>query len=146
MRRPGERGSAVVEFSWLAILLMVPLVYAVLAVFDVQRSAFAVSSAARAAGRAFTQAPSEASARGLATQAAALAFRDQHLEPDPRSMHIVCAPDPANCLSPGSVVTVAVSRQVPLPLLPSILGGQRPSIRVAAEHRLPFGTYREDRP
>lgn len=145
MKTPGERGSAVVEFSWLAILLMVPLVYAVLAVFDVQRSAFAVSSAVRAAGRAFTQAPSEASARGLATEAAALALRDQGLEPDARSLRIGCTPDPSNCLSPGSVVTVALSRQVPLPLLPSILGRQPPSIRVAAEHRVPYGTYREDR-
>ena len=36
--RRDERGSAVVEFSWLAILLMVPLVYVMLAVFDVQRA------------------------------------------------------------------------------------------------------------
>jgi hypothetical protein len=146
VRSRDEHGNAVVEFSWLALLLMVPLLYVVLTVFDVQRSAFGVSSAARAAGRAFTQAPSEAVATQRATTAAALALRDQHLDLDRRSLSIVCAPDPTDCLAPGSVVTVAVSHQVPLPLLPSVLGGQRPSIRVEAEHRVPYGTFREDRP
>ena len=61
--RGEEQGSALVEFTWLAILLMVPLLYIVLTVFEVQRAAFGVSTAARAAGRAFTQAPSEAAAR-----------------------------------------------------------------------------------
>ena len=44
-----ERGTALVEVTWLAVLLLVPLVYLVLAVFDVQRSAFAVNAATRAA-------------------------------------------------------------------------------------------------
>lgn len=145
MKARGEAGSALVEFSWLAILLMVPLLYIVLTVFEVQRSAFGVSSAARAAGRAFTQAPSEASAPDRAVAAAALALGDQGLELDTRSLHIACAPEPSNCLGPGSVVTVAVVQQVPLPLLPSVLGGHRPSIRIEAEHTLPYGTFREDR-
>jgi hypothetical protein len=144
--RRGEQGTALVEFTWLAILVMVPLLYFVLAVFDVQRSAFGVSTAARAAGRAFTQAPTEAEAMERAAEAAALALRDQHLEADWRALHVMCAPDPSNCLAPGSVVTVAVSRQVPLPLLPPVLGGQRPSILVQAEHREPYGRFREDRP
>ena len=36
MRLRDQRGSALVEFTWLAILLMVPLLYIVLAVFEVQ--------------------------------------------------------------------------------------------------------------
>ena len=53
MTRPrGEAGSALVEVTWLSILLLVPLVYVVLAVFEVQRAAFAVDAATRAAGRA----------------------------------------------------------------------------------------------
>ena len=58
-RRRGQRGTALVEVTWLSILLLVPLVYVVLAVFEVQRSAFAVNAATRAAGRAYTLAPSE---------------------------------------------------------------------------------------
>jgi hypothetical protein len=35
--------------------------------------------------------------------------------------------------------------QVPLPLMPSALGDSAPSIRVAASHLAPYGTYREGR-
>lgn len=140
-----ERGTALVEFTWLAILLMVPLLYIVLAVFEVQRAAFGVSSAARAAARAFTQAPSEAEAWAQAEAAADLALRDQQAEPG-RSLTVSCRPEPANCLAPGSVVTVEVSARAPLPLLPDFLGEHRPSIDVEARHAVPYGTYREDRP
>jgi hypothetical protein len=146
VRAHTERGSGVVEFTWLAILLMVPLLYLVLTVFEVQRSAFATSTAARAAGRAFTQAPSESAAHGHAATAAALALRDQDLDVDRRALTVRCTPEPANCLAPGSVVTVSVAYPVPLPLLPAGLGGQRPSIQVESEHTIPYGTYREDRP
>ncbi|HSJ20609.1 MAG TPA: hypothetical protein VK964_08555 [Nocardioidaceae bacterium] len=146
MRVRTERGSGVVEFTWLAILLMVPLLYIVLTVFEVQRAAFATSTAARAAGRAFTQAPGEVAAHGHAARAVALALRDQDLEVDRRALAVRCTPDPANCLAPGSVVSVSVAYPVPLPLLPAVLGGQRPSIRVESEHTIPYGTYREDRP
>lgn len=146
MSRRTERASALVEFTWLAILLMVPLLYLVLTVFEVQRAALGVSTAARAAGRVFTQAPTEAEARDRAAAAVALALRDQRLDLDRGSLHIACLPDPGNCLAPGAVVIVDVSHRVPLPLLPPVLGGQRPSIRVAAEHRVPYGSFREDRP
>ena len=51
MRRSDD-GSALVEVVWLGILLLVPLLWIVLSVFDVQRGAFAVSGAARAGARA----------------------------------------------------------------------------------------------
>nr|MBA2464590.1 hypothetical protein [Nocardioidaceae bacterium] len=59
-RHRDESGSALVEVTWLAILLLVPLVYVVLGVFEVQRASFGSTSAARAAGRAFVLAPDPA--------------------------------------------------------------------------------------
>ena len=56
MRRTSD-GTASVEFVWLTILLLVPFVYVLIAVFDTQRAAFGVSTASRAAARAFLQAP-----------------------------------------------------------------------------------------
>ncbi|HEV2086891.1 MAG TPA: hypothetical protein VGR21_01135, partial [Cryptosporangiaceae bacterium] len=58
-RRPGRRhprrtssgrsepdtGAATIEFVFLGILVMVPLLYLVVAVFEVQRNAFAVTQA-----------------------------------------------------------------------------------------------------
>jgi hypothetical protein len=148
--RPGsllsrsERGTALVEVTWLSILLLVPLLYVVLSVFEVQRSAFAVDAATRAAGRAYTLAPSQDVAAGRARAAAAVAMADQGLRA--ASMVLTCEPDPDACLSPGSVVRVRMAYQVDLPLMPDALGGNTPSIRVQAEHLVPYGSFREVRP
>lgn len=145
MRARDERGSGLVEFTWLAILLLVPLLYIVLTVFEVQRAAFGVSTAARSAGRAFAQAPDEASAHARASAATAVALRDQGVGAKPRTLAISCRPRPGDCLAPGSVVVVDVSSAVPLPLLPAFLGDRRPSVRVEAQHTVPYGTFRENR-
>jgi len=146
VRRRTERGTALIEVSWLAILLLVPLLYIVLAVFEVQRSAFAVSAAARAAGRAYAIAPSEAVAMDRARAAASVALQDQGVDVGQGQVVVTCRPQPGNCLAPGSVIDVDVAYPVPLPLMPSALGGNTPSIRVAAAHSVPYGTFREDRP
>lgn len=145
MNRRDQRGTALVEFCWLAILLMVPLVYVVLAVFDVQRGAFAASDAARVAGRAYLTAPDQATARVRAQLAARLAFADQGVADVP-TVSVTCRPQPTACLSPGSIVTVRVVGSVTLPLLPAVLGHQRPRVRIESEHTAPYGEFREARP
>jgi Flp pilus assembly protein TadG len=147
-RPPGrsEVGSALVEVTWLAVLLLVPLLYIVLAVFEVQRSAFAVTAAARAAGRAYSIAPTQAEGAARARAAAHLALADQGVDADTALMVLTCRPAPGNCLSPGSVIHVEVGYQVRLPLVPSALGGNTPSISVSASHDVPYGSFRENRP
>jgi len=144
-RARDQRGTALVEAVWLVLLLLVPLVYVVVAVFDVQRASYAVSGAARAAARAYTLAPDEASAQDRARAAAAVALRDQDIDPDAVQLRVTCSPTPSNCLTPGGVVRVDVSHQVTLPLAPSALGGGAPSFRVETSHSVAYGTYREDR-
>jgi Flp pilus assembly protein TadG len=142
-RRRDERGSAIVEFSWLAILLMVPLVYFMLGVFDVQRASYGATAATRAAGRAFVIVPdgvSEEEARSRAFEAAKLAMKDQGMELSPDELTISC--DPA-CLQPGSTVTVTLNTEVRLPLIPNALGGEPPAIHLTTSHTEPFGTYRQ---
>jgi Flp pilus assembly protein TadG len=142
-RRRDERGSAVVEFSWLAILLMVPLVYVMLAVFDVQRASYGATAATRAAGRAFVIVPaglSEDDARARAFDAARLAMKDQGMELSPDQLRITCDP---GCLEPGSTVTVTLDTEVRLPLIPDALGGEPPAIHISASHTEPYGDYRE---
>lgn len=142
-RADTETGSAVIEVVWLVVLLLVPLVYVVVAVFEVQRAAFGSTAAARAAGRAFVLAPDRAAAQERAEAAAAVAMTDQGLD-GPGTVTFGCRPA-GDCLAPGSVVQVRVAYQVPLPFLPAALGEQAPSIRVDAEHVVPYGTFREDR-
>ena len=150
MSRPRGRsrpqdGSAIVEFVWLAILLLVPLLYVVLAAFDVQRSAYAASAAARSAGRAFVTAPDQASGYARAQAAVRLAYADQRIGRAPR-VTITCRPRPRACLTPGSVVRARVESSVDLPLMPAALGSNTPRIEVDSEHQAPYGTFREARP
>ena len=145
MRRRDETGSALVEVVWLSLLLLVPLVYVMLSVFAVQSGSFAVSGAARAAARAYSLAPDEASAAGRARAAAAVVLADHHVEAGDAVVSVSCRPDPSNCLAPGSLITAVVRHQVVLPLVPSALGAQAPSFRVEAQSTVSYGTFREDR-
>jgi hypothetical protein len=144
-RHRDQSGTALVEVTWLSILLLVPLLYVVLAVFEVQRAAFAVNAATRAAGRAYTLAPSEGVAAASARAAAQVALADQGLSLADAALDVTCEPDPRDCLSPGSVIRVRMAYEVSLPLMPDALGGDTPSVRVEAEHTVPYGTFREDR-
>jgi len=142
-RSRDERGSAVVEFSWLALLLIVPLIYVMLAVFDVQRASYGATAATRAAGRAFVIVPaglSEDEARSRAFEAARLAMKDQGIELTSDELTISCSPA---CLQPGSTVTVTLTTDVRLPLIPDALGGEPPAIHLSASHTEPYGDYRE---
>lgn len=140
-----DDGTAIVEFVWLALVLLVPLVYLLLAVFDTQRTAYAASAAARSAGRAFVTAPDQGSAYARANEAARLAFADQGIR-EPHILRIVCRPDPDACLTPGSVVEARVASRTRLPLIPAVLGRHTPSIAVSATHQAPYGSFREARP
>jgi hypothetical protein len=144
--RDDESGTAMIEFIWLGLLLLVPLVYIMLSVFDAQRGAFAASSASRAAGRAFVLAPNQDVAYERAEQAFEVALADQGVDRGDADYDIDCDPDPDDCLTSGSVITVEVVIQQPLPLVPSALGDGAPSVRLTSTHVEPYGTYREDRP
>jgi beta-lactam-binding protein with PASTA domain len=128
-----------VEFVWLTILLLVPFVYALIAVFDTQRASFAVSAASRSAARAFLQAADPASGEHRARVAARVALDDQDVDAD---VVITCEPSPGDCLQPGSSVRVVVHTVQPLPLTPSAVGDQLGGIAVDSTHTEPFGTYR----
>ena len=142
-RRKDERGSALVELTWLGILLLVPMLWIVLSVFQVQQGAFGVSTAARAAGRAYALAPNDALGRARAEEAARQALADQGLAGAPFTLTVSCTPYPHDCHQGTSVVTVRVATRVDLPLLPSVLGGQAPSFALDASHTVPIGQYQE---
>jgi hypothetical protein len=139
----GEDGSALVELSWLGILLLVPMLWVVVSVFEVQRGAFAVSGAARAAGRAYALAPSDAAGRARAEAAARQALADQGVGSAPLEVRITCTPYPQDCHRGTSVITVVVASRVDLPLMPEILGGDAPSFALDATHSVPIGQFQE---
>ncbi|MFN8194446.1 MAG: hypothetical protein U0R80_09200 [Nocardioidaceae bacterium] len=141
-RRRAERGSALVELTWLGIILIIPTIWIVLSVFEVQRGAFGVSAASRAAGRAYALAPDDATGRVRAESAARQALADQGVEA-PFELRVTCTPYPADCHSGTSVITVVVHSRVDVPLLPDVLGGGSPSFAVESRHTVPIGQYVE---
>jgi Flp pilus assembly protein TadG len=140
-----DTGTAVVEFVWLGLLMLVPLVYVMLAVSEVQQAAYGASTASRAAGRAFVLAPDTVSGHERAIGAARVALADQGVRQDAIDIDIACSPNPDDCLAPGSDVTVVVSVRQRLPLAPDGLGGAAPAITVDSSHTEPYGTFREAR-
>ncbi len=138
-----EAGSALVELTWLGLLLLIPLVYIVITVISVQRSAFGSTEAVRAAGRAYVLSPDVVTAQQRALAAASVAMADQGVDLDPADLVITCHPTPEACLRPGSTVEVRLSSSVPLPLMPALMGETAASVAVDATHTEPYGVYRE---
>ena len=127
-----ERGSAVVEFVVLAVLMLIPLVYLVMMLARVQAGSYAVGQASREAGRAYVTAGAEQDAVVRAEAAARIAFLDHSFE-DAGRLTIAC--DGTPCLRPdGQVETTAIVR-VPLPLVPAFVRDVVPlSVPVSASH------------
>ncbi len=143
MRRPvlhGEDGNALVEFTYLALLLMIPFVYVLTTVFLLQRAAFAVTEAARQAARAYVQASTPDEGFAVAAAAAELAMGDQGLPPaGPPAI------EASEGLSPGATVRVTVVHEVTLPLIGGLFGEVQPHIPVRATHVQVVDRFREAR-
>lgn len=138
-----DEGSAIVELVWLGILLLLPLLWIVVSVFEVQKGAFGVTAAARAAGRAYALAPDDATGERAAHDVARRALADQGLADAPLRVTVTCTPYPHSCHSGTSVITVRVETSVELPLLPDALGGGEPRFALDATHTVPIGRYQE---
>ena len=111
-----QRGSAVVEFTFLSLLLMVPLVYFIITMGQLQGGAFAVVGAADQAAKVFVAQTDAAAGRAAAEQAVLLALADHGHPAANARVETSCAP--ADCLAAGSAVTVTVHLRVPLPFVP----------------------------
>lgn len=127
-----DEGRAIVEFIFVGVLLMVPLVYLVMVVAQLQAASFAVSAASREAGRAFTTSPTEAQAGPRAGVAAALPLADFGFDSG-TDLQLRC--DGSPCLRPEGRITVTSTVTVVLPGVPDLLAGVVPtSIPVSATH------------
>lgn len=131
-RTRDEQGSAVVEFVVLAVLMLIPLVYLVMMLARVQAGSYAVSQAAREAGRAYVTADVGEEAASRAGAAARVAFLDHAFEGSGR---LTLACDGIPCLRPDGRVETTATVQVPLPLVPSFVRDVVPlSVPVSASH------------
>lgn len=112
-RRHAEQGSAVVEFVFLSVVVLIPLIYLVLTVGRIQAGTYAVTQAAREAGRAYVTAEVAEGAAARAQAAADIAFTDFGFE---GQLELGC--DGTPCLRPEGRITTRATVNVPLPLVP----------------------------
>jgi Flp pilus assembly protein TadG len=135
-----ERGSALVEFVFLALVVFVPLIYLVAGFSAVQRGVFASTEAAREAGRAIGTAPDPVTGQARAERAVQLAVQDQSVEAT--DVRLAYAPRGADCeaagtytptLTPGEVFSVCVTVTVRVPLLPDFIDANTATGRFVVE-------------
>jgi hypothetical protein len=138
-----DRGSAVVEFLGVTLLLLVPIVYLVLTLSRVQAATFAAEGAAREVGRVVAQAETLEAGLARAERAVELAFADQGFDVDGgQALRVSCATVP--CLTPGAEVHVEVATAVGLPLVPDFLREAVPAeVPIAAGHLVMVPEFRE---
>lgn len=126
-----ERGNASVEFIGWTVMLVVPVLYLIVALSQIQAASFAVVSAADAATRVLEVDTSD-QAVVRAHAAAGLALSDQGIDVDPASaVSLECA---GTCAQ-GAVLRVEVG--VDLPGLGAI-GAGRQAVVVHAQRAVDF--------
>ena len=130
-RADRDDGNAIVEFVYLAVLLMVPLVYVLLTVFRVQAASYAVSSAAREAGRVYATADDLDTAGPRAFAAANLVMGDSDMSLRPDQVEISCSQHAVPAAG------LAGERGAHLPGRPAVgaAGVRRPGAGVGAGHQ-----------
>ena len=127
-----DSGRAIVEFLVVGLLLLVPVVYFVVTLSRVQAAAFAVSTASREAGRAFTTATDDEAAYARAQAAARISFEDYDFGAE-GAIRWSATVRPACDLRAG--VEAVATVDVRLPLVPDILSGAIPAVLpVSATH------------
>ena len=137
----GERGSALVEFCWVGLILFIPITWIVISVFEVQQGAFAVNGAARAAARAYALAPDDATGAARAQAVVDQTLSDQGGDAQTGKVEVTCEPFPSNCHAGTSLITVHVYSGVTLPFLPEVLASGQRSFKLTAQHTVPIGQF-----
>lgn len=139
-----DRGSAVLEFIVIGVLILVPMAYIVMSVMRVQAATMASTQAVREAARAYATADSVAEGRAAAITAAQVAFEDQGFLLPESALRVDCL---GGCLAPGSSIQVDLDWRVDLPWIPASLSqGRSASVPIDAVHTARVDTYRLTQP
>lgn len=131
--RGAQDGSSIIEFIFLVVLLLVPLVYLVVGAAHVQAASYAAVGAADHAAKVFVTAQTEGQGRARAADAVQRAAANMEVGPGRTHFTYSCR---GTCLSAGSTVTVHVSIETVLPLLPEGWSWRTGSVQSDATQRV----------
>jgi hypothetical protein len=124
---------------------MIPLFYALLAVFQIQGAAFAVTEASRQAGRAYVRADNTVDGEARAAKAVRLALHDQGIDDASVVPTFDCGATACD-LSSGQRVETKVHYVVSLPFVGSFFGKGRAGIPVTGTHVEYVDRFKQDAP
>ena len=146
----GEGGAAIIELLVVFLAVMVPLLYTIATMADVQRAMLATSSTAREVGRLYATGANRADAERRAQVAYQDMLANYRYPPgDPRAhlrLQSACpAAAPPACtggFGPGAEIQVVVTYQVPVARIPFLGVAGGPSVTIGATHHTRVDRFR----
>ena len=145
-----ERGAAVVELLVVFLTLLLPLVYVMVVMADVQRALLATSSAAREAGRVYVTGADRVDAErraGVAYREVLATYGMRAGDPGTgMRLRVGCPAEVgsgcARGFGPGAEVEVAVTYRVPVARVPFLGAVAGPGVTVGATHHTRVDRFR----
>ena len=134
--RSADGGTAVVEFTVIVVMVIMPLMYGIVVISRLHSASAAAIVGAREASRAYVLSSHVTVAGARARSAASIAMADQGFVAPVVSIRCL---DGA-CLAPRSRVRIEVTANVELPFVP--FGQGRGTIPVTSTHEAVVDTYR----
>lgn len=129
-RRRSDAGTAPIEFIFGSVVLLIPLLYLLVSLAQVQAGAYAAQSTAIDAARSAARHPAGASQ--TAHDIAALHFADHGLDDAEWEIDLHCS---GTCTTAGAPVTATVIARIPIPGIPAVLGEKKiPAMTVRSAH------------
>ncbi|KZE91205.1 hypothetical protein AVP41_00742 [Microbacterium sp. TNHR37B] len=121
----GDAGSASLEFIAAGAVLLVPIVYLIIALGQIQGHAFAVEAGARYLARTIATSEDRDDADIRSQRVLAAIEREYGMEPGSVQVELRCRPQGVECPRAGAVILVTLRAEVALPLVPPVLGLER---------------------
>ena len=133
-----DDGAAVPEFIVVAVGILIPIGYIVVALAQVLGAHAAAQHAVREAGRVFVRDTAIHAGQWRAHHAATIAFSDRGIDLPGQALRLECEP---SCLVPGGTMRAIVDWDMPLPWLPASLASFV-SVPIFASEEFVIDTYR----
>lgn len=134
-----ETGSATVEFTVLATVLLIPTIYLLVFIGYVQSGGYASVALADQTARIIASAPDDNTADYRTQQAITLTAQDFGFDPQRVTLSTRCSNDP--CQTPGTMISTDITISVGLPFIPNLLGVQTSLVELNASSHLKVGEF-----